>query len=299
MRSVLEATAPCRLELVGGPLDGLHPDGVARLAVALDRRVFCRVEPREAGLELHSKDTGERVVADDARELTTGPGALVARILVEAGVHSGLRVVTQVRVPEDAGLGTSGALEVAVLGALGLAAAEIVARDPAKGAPGPDLAWSEVDRQAALVGGAHALRFRGGASSTTRLDADPARLEECLSLADPGPGSPQASPPSARGRAGAAEVAEALGAGVYADVAGLLRELHAGRFDLAPPAVQKLVEAIHHAGGAAWPSGRLIAVWAVPGAHAPGPREAVAALLKGAGIRSFPARVDLRGLEVE
>ncbi len=138
-----------------------------------------------------------------------------------------------------------------------------------------------------------------GSPGASRLDADPARLEECLSLADPGPGSLQASPPGARAREIGAEIADALGAGAYAEVAAMLSRVHAGRFDGAIPVVRKLVEAIALAGGAVWPSGRLLAIWAVPGANAPGPREAIAALLKEAGMRSFPARVDLRGLEVE
>jgi hypothetical protein len=82
-------------------------------------------------------------------------------------------------------------------------------------------------------------------------------------------------------------------------MSALLSAVHRGRVDSAAPAVRRLVEGIERAGGAAWPSGRLIAVWAVPGARSPGPREAVAALVKEAGLRSFPARVDLRGLEVE
>ncbi len=57
------------------------------------------------------------------------------------------------------------------------------------------------------------------------------------------------------------------------------------------------------AGGVAIPCGRapmsLALVWASPGERGPGPRESLQAALKGAGYRTFPCRVDLRGLELE
>jgi hypothetical protein len=293
--STLEATAPCRLELVGGPFEeatGTSPDGLMRLAVALDRRVFCRVEPRESGVEIHSKDTGERVTAEDAGQIVSGPAARVARILVGVGVRSGVRVVTQVRVPEDAGLGTAGALEVALLAAIGLDGTAIREQIRAVSqAP-------ESDRHAALFGGAHALRRRGGAETIERVKTDPARLEECLLLVDPGfADSPLGIPTSGGGTA--AGVVEALEAGAYDEVATILTKFHRGSFDSASPTVRKVVEAIELAGGAAWPSGRLLAVWATPGVSLSGPREAISSTLKAAGVRLFPVRVDLRGLEVE
>ncbi len=266
--------------------------------MALDRRVFCRVEPRPSGLEIHSKDTGERVVADDARDVKEGPAVRVARMLRAAGVHSGVRIVTQVRVPEDAGLGTRSALQVALSAALGLDAAEILERGLLPD-EGEGDAPAASDLHAALFGGAQVQRSRGGVVSVERVLADPARLEECLSLVDPGPAPMAASPVEADPAGAALRAFQCLAAGAYDDMSAILSEVHRGRFDSAAPTVRKLVEGIGRAGGAAWPSGRLIAVWAVPGAHSPGAREAVAALVKEAGLRSFPARVDLRGLEVD
>jgi hypothetical protein len=283
--------------MIDGPLEGGSSDGVLRLAVALDRRVSCRVEPRPEGLEIQSKDTGERVEARDAGDVVDGPAARIARMLRAEGVPSGIRVVTQVRVPEDAGLGTSGALQVALLAALGRSGAEILRRPAPASQPG-ERETAESDRHAAVVGGAHALRTQSGSRSVERVATDPARLEECLLLVDPGIQeafvAPSVACPGAAGRA-----LEALAAGAYDEVAAILAEVHATRFDAAPPAVKALALAIERAGGAAWPSGRLVAVWAVPGARSPGPREAVVSALKAAGVRSFPARVDVRGLEVE
>ena len=296
--SRVEATAPCRLELIGGALkDTSRPDLVLRIAVALDRRVFCRVEPIEKGVEIHSKDTGDRIVADDAQDITAGPFARVARMLVAARVRSGIRVVIQVRVPADAGLGSEGALQVALSGALGLGSAEIQEQELLT-ADVPGVGPVPSDVHAALFGGAHVLRSRGGIQRVERVAADPARLEECLSLVDPGP-APWGVLPAGPDPGAGLRAQEALKAGAYDDVSAILSEGHGGWFESATPAVRSLVAGIGHAGGAAWPSGRLIAVWAVPGAHAPGSREAVAALVKAAGLRSFAVRVDLRGLEVE
>ena len=44
---------------------------------------------------------------------------------------------------------------------------------------------------------------------------------------------------------------------------------------------------------------RILALWAPPGERGPGRREAVVAAAKVTGLRLFPARVDLRGLDVE
>jgi hypothetical protein len=301
MVSTLEATAPCRLELIGGAkgaptrasTDGASTDGAVRLAVALDRRVFCRVEPREAGVEIHSKDTGDRVTAEVAREIVSGPAARVAQVLVASGVWSGVRVVTQVRVPEDAGLGAQGALEVAVRAALGFGVTTMLEQFERA----PEAA--RIDGHAALFGGAHVLRRLGSATSVARVRTDPARLEECLLLVDPGPldGSFASAPPAGTGSA--TGLVEALEAGAYDDVSTILTKVHGGRFEPASASVRKIVDLVADAGGAAWPSGRLVAVWAVPGERSPGPREVVSKALLEAGLRSFPARVDLRGLEVE
>jgi hypothetical protein len=294
----LEATVPCRLELLGRPWSSESKDGARRLAIALDRRVFCRIEPRPGGVEIHSKDSGERVVAEHARDIARGPAAPVARLLEAAGIDSGIRVVTQVRVPEDAGLGAAGALRVAILAALGRSVGEIRDRtDSMVADSGSELPPS--DLHAALFGGALVCRVRGGKAMVERLLADPARLEECLLLVDPDSGDLQASPGPTDDLGAASRVVEAIAAGAYEEVAAILSEVHRGRFDNAPPAAKSASAAIVRAGGAAWPSGRLIAVWAAPGARSPGPREAVRALLTAAGLRVFPARVDLRGLEVE
>ena len=301
MISLVEATAPSRLELLGGPA-GPGASGPLRLAIALDRRVWCRVERSLGGVEIHSKDTLQRVVAPDLAGIPEAPGPVgrAARVLAAARVLSGVRIVTQERVPGDAGLGTGAALSLALAAALepGLDGIEVIRRAAVVEA---DLGGeaAESDLHAAAFGGAHVLLAAGdGATSVARLRVDPARIEECLLLVDPGqveflaPGL--LGPPAA-----AADLVAALRAGHYAEVATFLAAVHRGRFLSAPGPVREVVDAVARAGGAAWPCGRLLAAWAAPGARSDGPREVLLAALEKAGVRSFPARIDVRGLEVE
>ena len=301
MPALVEATAPCRLELLEGGLRQAASEANVplRLAIALDRRVWCRVERAEGGVVIHAKDTLQRVAAPDLAGIpeTGGPVGRVTRALAAAGVHSSVRVSTQERVPEDAGLGTGAALSVALAAAVSpaLDVAEVVRRAAAvESALG--IETGESDLHAAAFGGAHVLMSRGG---VTRLPVDPARVEECLLLVDLGQTSFRASTSPGVPETAAAELIEALRAGCYDGVAAILGTIHRARFAAAPSEVRTVVDSVARAGGAAWPCGRLLAVWAAPGARSDGPREAVEAGLQAAGLRSFPARVDLRGLEVE
>jgi hypothetical protein len=156
-----------------------------------------------------------------------------------------------------------------------------------------------LELQAARVGGAHVLLASGGAGEVAVLDVDPARLEECLMLVDAGAAGDLAAPVRDRTGGAGGEVVAALRAGAYEAVAAPLAAFHRGRLDAAPAPVRQLGDEVARAGGVAWPCGRLLAVWAVPGAQADGPREKVAAALRAAGTRPFAVRVDVRGLEVE
>ena len=72
---------------------------------------------------------------------------------------------------------------------------------------------------------------------------------------------------------------------------------------VAAPQAEHIAGVVRAAGGAArvcgGGDGGILAVWAPPGARGPGRREAVPAAARQAGLRLFPARVDLRGLDVE
>jgi len=108
-----EGTAACRVDLAGGA------PGAMSVTVAIDRRPWCRVENIVAGLRIESKDTLRKIDGEDVSEaLRKGASATVVRVLQAMGVQTGVRVVTQCRVPEGSGLGESSALAAAVAGAL-------------------------------------------------------------------------------------------------------------------------------------------------------------------------------------
>jgi D-glycero-alpha-D-manno-heptose-7-phosphate kinase len=101
-------------------------------------------------------------------------------------------------------------------------------------------------------------------------------------------------------------VREALVEGRFEDIVDLFAAEWEARKLLAPgvttPDIDRIADVARGAGGAAKVCGAggggVVAVWAPPGERGPGRREAVEAALTGAGFRVFPARVDLRGLEV-
>ena len=94
-RRVVEATAPCRVDLAGGPLDVwpiylFHP-GALTVNVAIDRRAWCRAETGVEGVVVESKDTLQKTNARAVSEiLGTGAGSLVSEILRALGVESGI-----------------------------------------------------------------------------------------------------------------------------------------------------------------------------------------------------------------
>jgi D-glycero-alpha-D-manno-heptose-7-phosphate kinase len=246
------------------------------------------------------------------------------------GEETGMRVVTQSRVPAGAGLGELSALAVATAGGV----CRALGRPMDPDVLGPLLRDAEVrstgalagvqDYQTAFRGGPIALHLEPGAPRAEVLAVDPARIEECLLLVDGGgpPLAPVGGGDAVRGHvegdervracvaavAGAARgVREALVEGRFEDVGELLTEEWEARKRLAPGVstqeIDRVVAAAREAGGAGKAcgggEGRVVAIWAPPGRRGRGPREAVERDLAASGFRVFPARVDLRGLEVD
>jgi D-glycero-alpha-D-manno-heptose-7-phosphate kinase len=333
--TTVEATAPCRVDLAGGtidiwPLYLFHP-GALTVNVAIDRRAWCRVETGGTGVRVESKDTLQKAEGRDVAEvLAAGSQPLVAEILRALGVETGIRVVTQSKVPAGSGLGGSSALVVAVAAA--------VARAIGRPLPAEELLPLVRDAECrciavpagvqdhfgAFYGGVNALHLEPGHVRVERLAADPARIEECLLLVDGGAtrfsginnwdvfkgqidGETRVRESLAEIAAVAARVRLALVEARFADVTALVREEWEARKRLAPgvttPEIDRIADVVTKSGGAAKVCGAggggIVAVWSPPGARGPGEREAVAAALKEAGFRMFPARIDLRGLEVE
>jgi galactokinase/mevalonate kinase-like predicted kinase len=331
----VEATAPCRVDLAGKAWPGLHAvhvrePGAVAVSVAIDRRAWCRIETGVDGVHLESKDTLQKVSGASVAELLERGGASpVAHVLSVLGFESGVRVVTQRRVPADSGLGGQAAVAVAVAGAAGAAAGRTIdpeglwpilrdaeARSRLAGSP-------PCNYQPALRGGVLAVGLEPGEPRVAALPVDPGRVEESLLLVDGGEGaaSETSGEESLEERIDRDEglkeslailtslgqrVETALVEGRFEDVVDLLAEEWEARERLWPglgtPEVERIREVVRGAGGAArvcgGGRGRVVAVWAPPGDRGPGRREAVEGALSGAGVRVFPARVDLRGLEV-
>jgi galactokinase/mevalonate kinase-like predicted kinase len=328
----VEATAPCRVDLAGGGVVGvdlLHPEMVA-VSVAIDRRAWCRVETGVDGIHVESKDTLRKASAASVAELLDRErSSLVAHLLSVLEVESGLRVETQLRVPAGSGLGGRAAVAVAVAGAVTAALGRAIDPDrlwpllrdaEARSRVGPT---PPRDYQPALRGGVLGVHLGAAQPRVEALPVDPAQVEESLLLVDGGEGA--ASERSDRetfearigGDEGVSEslatlssvgqrVAAALVEGRVEDVVELLAEEWKARERLVPgattPEMSRIAEVARGAGAATRVcgsgGGRVVAVWAPPGERGPGRREAVEKALGAAGIRVFPARVDLRGLEV-
>jgi hypothetical protein len=299
-----EATAACRVDLAGGVA------GVLTLTVAIDRRAWCRIEPAADGVLLESRDALRKARGRSVADLA-GEGALgiVARVLRAVGLETGARVVTQSRVPEDSGLGEDAALAAAVAGAAAWHLGTAPDPDAIARLAGEAEAWRRPgalrEAHSAVRGGTLALHPAEGGPRAEPLAVDPARIEESLLLV-------QAEPPAEPGRSDAGvlqgvagRVSAALTEGRFEDVVPLWAEEWEARRGPGWPSAEgeRVSSVVRGAGGAARPcgggAGSLLAVWAPPGARGPGRREAVLAAANAAGLRLFPARVDLRGLDVE
>jgi galactokinase/mevalonate kinase-like predicted kinase len=295
-----EATAPCRVDLAGGVA------GVLTLTVAIDRRAWCRIEPAE-GVHVESRDALRKASGRSVSELAEdGTLGSVARVLRAVGLETGARVVSQSRVPLGSGLGESAALAAAVAGAAAHSLGKTLDADEiARIAADAELPGRLRDGQTAVRGGALLLHPAAGGVRAEPLAVDPARVEESLLLVQC-ERSAEATPADPRVlQEVASRVCSALLEGRFEDVAVLwVEEWDARRGQGWPSAEwERVAGVVREAGGAARPcgggEGGLLAVWAPPGAREAGRHEAVLEAAKAAGLRLFPARIDLRGLEVE
>ncbi len=195
--TVIEASAPARIDLAGGtldlwPLHVLHP-GSSTVNLAIDRFAGCRVRRAGTGLRVASRDRGFEKRAENAAELLADARtALVGSLLEALEVGEPLDIEFWSGVPFGSGLGGSSALTVALMGAL----ESIGSRD-----------LSDVDRvdfvrdvetrvlekpagvqdyYPPLEGGVHVITFRAGRTTAQRLPARPEAWERHLTLFDSG-----------------------------------------------------------------------------------------------------------------
>ncbi len=148
-------------------------------------------------------------------------------------------------------------------------------------------------------------RAGGSALEAERVGVDPGRIDESLLVVDGGALEPGSGAPDQPGAARERGAPSRRGSSRRSAAAATRRSWSSSAREAGPgrpgPGQRRVVDLVRAAGGAARPlgAGRLVAVWAPPGARGPGRREAVKAALQAAGLKPLAVRVDLRGLELD
>jgi D-glycero-alpha-D-manno-heptose-7-phosphate kinase len=180
--SVFHASAPVRLDFAGGWTD-VAPFAVrergAVVNAAIDLRAVARVEPGGEGYRLTSDDLGETLeLASLERVAANGRLALLRAAVHRSGLPGG-SVHTRCQVPPGSGLGSSGALDVALLAALDAAggirrtAVELAEAGWELETVDAGLPGGKQDQYAAALGGFHHFQFEHGRVDPTALALAP------------------------------------------------------------------------------------------------------------------------------
>ncbi len=191
--SVVRARAPIRLDLAGGWTDVppfSEQEGGAVVTVAINRYSYVTVKPAAQGLVLHSADYGRTVEVPDLASLSQDAalGLLAASVrlaLGDAGADGGgLALFVRSEAPPGSGTGGSGAVGVALAGALAawrgarLAPHEAAARAWRAERVELGVAGGSQDQYAAAYGGVNFMQFGAGAPEVSPLRLAPATVAE-------------------------------------------------------------------------------------------------------------------------
>jgi len=187
MTKPARATAPVRLDFAGGWTD-VPPfsarEGGTVVAAAIGLYAHAEVRPGAAGLRLDARDLGKTVEVSDVSRLDrAGPLALLSAGVRLLPVDS-CTVRTESDAPPGSGLGSSGALDVALVTALAAARGESPgAREVADLACRLEsveagIAGGRQDQFASTFGGFLRLRFRDPGAEIERLRLDAAFARE-------------------------------------------------------------------------------------------------------------------------
>jgi D-glycero-alpha-D-manno-heptose-7-phosphate kinase len=178
-RRVFHAAAPVRLDFAGGWTD-VPPfstrEGGLVVNAAIGLSVRAEVELGGTGMLLRAEDLGEAAVIAHASQLAGhGPLPLLRAALrmFPAGPCT-LRTISEV--PAGSGLGSSGALDVALVSVLAVSRGEALTREQAAAygweleAVEAGLPGGRQDQCAAAFGGFHLLGFEDGEPTVEPLD---------------------------------------------------------------------------------------------------------------------------------
>jgi galactokinase/mevalonate kinase-like predicted kinase len=291
---------PKRGAEASAPLAALLADGVA---VALDRRASCRIEPA-AEITLEDKAALLRFAGATLSEATLPPGLIpLASVLRALGLERELRASAHGRVPASTGLGVVAALALAAATAATRACEQAFSAAAAmrlvEQALGPSPAL-RLALASAHLGQVVTLEH----GQVRRVAADPARVEQALLLVDSGvPARPvPAVDAPERVEAGRVALVAALEQGDDARVPEAIASAWAERVahtpEVATPEAEHVLELARRAGGAGRPcgpgGGGLLLLWLPPDTQT-----GLRAELTQAGLRVFPCRLDLLGLDIE
>lgn len=175
------ARAPLRISFAGGGSDlrafsAREPGAV--VSVTIDKHVRCSVAPSDGGW-VYEED-GRRRVSPESDGIEHD---LVREALLQRGVRQPLEITTRADLPFGSGLGSSGALTVALLHALhalegsspppGRLAEEAVRVEWDAGTT-----LGRQDQYAASFGGLNHIRFHGAGATVERVRCPPGTLDE-------------------------------------------------------------------------------------------------------------------------
>ncbi len=181
------ATAPVRLDFAGGWTD-VAPfaarEGGVVVNAAIDLRVGATFEPGGNGILLLAEDLKQAARVTHAVDLRAEPNLALHRAALRMFPVGPGTLKTRSDVPAGSGLGSSGALDVALVAVLAAARGEELSADEIAsygwhlevmeaGNPG-----GRQDQYAAALGGFHRLGFHGEEVRTDRLTLDPEFLRE-------------------------------------------------------------------------------------------------------------------------
>jgi D-glycero-alpha-D-manno-heptose-7-phosphate kinase len=191
-KSVVEVTAPCRVDLAGGTLDiwpiGLLHPGARTVNLAVDVEVGAALRPFDRGWAV--TQDGSRIEVIARGDLLASPETALFGLVAEHFDLPPAEAVLTSASPRGAGLGASSALAVALI----RAAERLVATAPSSVAGTVHLArdlearlmglpTGIQDHYPALLGGALEIRHEAGGESVHRLPVDLDALGRSLVVA--------------------------------------------------------------------------------------------------------------------
>jgi D-glycero-alpha-D-manno-heptose-7-phosphate kinase len=178
---VIRSRAPVRIDLAGGWTDVAEfaqstPGAVVNVAIDLWSYVTLSPSAAAEGIRIFSADFEEYVTARDISGLEyDGRVDLVKAAVCKLGVSTGLSIQTRSDAPPGSGLGTSAALGVALIGAIGrLRGSELLDFETAELASDIErhtlgIKGGKQDHYASALGGVNFMEFCGETVRTARI----------------------------------------------------------------------------------------------------------------------------------